>query len=203
MNESQRRAFAALGIGPSWQRRASPPPPLAVPAENETCSLFLLSDEAGSWLFVGEVQQVDPTTGARDADPRSLDSMRLLERMLVALDLRPAGLAHIPFGAQRAAYEDEGATTEAEAVLAEQIDAMAPRVLVALGTGAAQALLRTETPPTALRGRVHESKLGSHHVPVVVSWHPSQLLAAPQQKVEAWADLCLAREVVEGGSVAG
>lgn len=201
MNESQRRAFAALGIGPSWQRRASPPPDEAVPVDTDSRSLFVLSDEAGGWLFVGEAQ-ADPAGGAGDDDPHSLDSMRLLERMLVALELRPAELLHIPFDAKRATLDDEGAATGAEAALAERIAAIAPRVVVVLGAGAAQALLHTDTTPPALRGRVHEASFGSLHVPVVVSRHPSQLLAAPERKAEAWADLCLAREVVEGGSAA-
>lgn len=188
MNESQRRAFAALGIGPLWQRRGASRTEPALSTDAESRELFLLPDDTGGWLFVGE---------AGHFDPHPPDSMRLLERMLVALGLRPAEALHVPFVAQRERQDSEGTGADAEAALAERIDTIAPRIVVALGADAAHALLRTDAPPASLRGRVHESAIGLRRVPVVVSWPPSQLLAAPQDKASAWADLCLARDVVE------
>lgn len=197
MNESQRRAFLALGIGPLWQRRKSLPPDEAVPADTGPRSLFLLPDETGDWLFVGEAQQADGAADVHGAVAPSRDSLRLPGRMLVALGLRPADIVLV---GQRAAPDDERAAADLEAALAGRIGTIAPRVVVALGAGAAQALLRTDTPPAALRGRVHEATLGSRRVPVVVSWHPLQLLAEPQEKAGAWADLCLARDVLDAAA---
>src|SRR5690606_8334137 len=73
------------------------------------------------------------------------------------------------------------------------VDAFAPQVIVALGDGAARALLATDAPLAALRGRVHAWGTEAPAIPLVVSAHPSQLLATPGEKAAAWADLCLAR----------
>ena len=43
-----------------------------------------------------------------------------------------------------------------------------------------------------LRGQVHQYQ----GVPVVVSYPPAYLLRAPHDKAKAWADLCLAMDVV-------
>lgn len=216
MNESQRRAFCALGIGPLWHLRTAPAQAAAASIEGEARSFFLLPDEAGDWLFVADADDADAAAAAGDAGAGSSEPLRLLERMFVALGLRPAGAVHVPYAARpsseaarpasqaarSALQEGEPTADDAGDALAGRVAAIAPRVVVALGAAAAQALLRTDAPPAALRGRVHEAPAGSGGVPVVVSWHPSQLLAAPQEKAAAWADLCLAREVADAG-VAG
>src|SRR5262249_60780677 len=48
-----------------------------------------------------------------------------------------------------------------EPFLFRQIDIIKPRVIVALGTHAAHALLKTDAPISRLRGRVHEFRGGS------------------------------------------
>ncbi len=197
MNESQRRAFRALGIGPLWHRRTGSAQ-AAASSDGGTRSFFLLPDEAGDWLFVGEIDDAD---AAGDAGAGSSDRMRLLERMFVALGLRCADAVHLPSDARHGSPAG-GPPADDDDALAERVAAIAPRVVVAFGAGAAQALLRTDAPPAALRGRVHEAVAGSSRVRVVVSWHPSQLLAAPQEKAAAWADLCLAREVAGAGGAA-
>src|SRR5690606_28708329 len=58
VNESQRRAFRALGIGPLWHRRTGSAQ-AAASSDGGTRSFFLLSDEAGDWLFVGEIDDAD------------------------------------------------------------------------------------------------------------------------------------------------
>jgi uracil-DNA glycosylase family 4 len=68
--------------------------------------------------------------------------------------------------------------------LNRQIEAMTPRLVVAVGRPSAQSLLRTELPLTRLRGRVHA--LGG--IPVVVTYHPAYLLRSPAQKARAWED---------------
>jgi DNA polymerase len=37
-----------------------------------------------------------------------------------------------------------------------------------------------------------------HGTPLVVSYHPAYLLRTPQDKAKAWADLCLAQDLLEG-----
>jgi DNA polymerase len=65
---------------------------------------------------------------------------------------------------------------------------VAPRCVLALGRGAAAALLGAAAPLGGLRGRVH-ARAG---VPVVVSFSLAFLLRHPAEKAKAWADLCLA-----------
>jgi DNA polymerase len=75
--------------------------------------------------------------------------------------------------------------------LAAQLGAIEPRVVLALGSVAAQALLRTREPIGKLRGRVHP--YGS--AVLVPTFHPAFLLRNPGQdyKRMAWEDLKLAK----------
>jgi DNA polymerase len=68
-----------------------------------------------------------------------------------------------------------------------QIRAIAPRVIVALGKPAAQHLLKTTAPISALRGTFHD-RAG---VRVMPTYHPAYLLREPTKKREAWSDLKL------------
>jgi uracil-DNA glycosylase len=72
--------------------------------------------------------------------------------------------------------------------LFQQIDAIRPEVIVALGATAATYLLGQRQPLAGLRGRVHTWR-GSK---LIVTYHPAYLLRDPRQKKEAWADLQIA-----------
>ena len=75
-----------------------------------------------------------------------------------------------------------------EPFLFQQVAAIQPKVIVALGSFAAKTLLKTTAPISRLRGRVYEYG-GAKLVP---TFHPSYLLRSPGQKREAWDDLKLA-----------
>ena len=72
-----------------------------------------------------------------------------------------------------------------EPFLFQQIDIVKPKVIVALGTFAARALLRTLDPISRLRGRVFEYR-GAKLVP---TFHPAYLLRNPGSKREVWEDM--------------
>jgi uracil-DNA glycosylase len=72
-----------------------------------------------------------------------------------------------------------------EPFLHHQIDAIEPRVIVALGKFAAQTLLKTTDSISRLRGRFH--RLG--HAEVMPTFHPSYLLRNPAAKREVWEDM--------------
>ena len=78
---------------------------------------------------------------------------------------------------------DEVATCEP--FLFRQIDAIKPEVIVALGTFAAQALLRTKDPISRLRGQVFQYR-GARLVP---TFHPAFLLRSPERKRDTWEDM--------------
>ncbi len=78
---------------------------------------------------------------------------------------------------------DEVATCQP--FLFRQIDVIRPSVIVALGTFAAQALLRTKDPISRLRGQVFEYR-GARLVP---TFHPAFLLRSPERKRDTWEDM--------------
>jgi uracil-DNA glycosylase family 4 len=61
-----------------------------------------------------------------------------------------------------------------------------------MGRFAVQSLLQTTEPIGKLRGRLHQY----HGVPLVVTYHPAYLLRNLPDKAKAWADLCLAVNVL-------
>jgi DNA polymerase len=80
-----------------------------------------------------------------------------------------------------------------EPFLFQQIDVIKPRVIVALGTFAARALLRTLDPISRLRGRVFEYR-GARLIP---TFHPAYLLRNPAAKREVWEDMKLVRSLLQ------
>ena len=83
---------------------------------------------------------------------------------------------------------------QCEPFLLQQIDAIKPRVIVALGKFGAQTLLRTQEPISRLRGRVFEYR-GSKLVP---TFHPAYLLRNPPAKRDVWEDMKLVRQLLAG-----
>lgn len=83
--------------------------------------------------------------------------------------------------------------------LARQIDLLQPRLILALGRFAADALLAGSQPGVGQLplGKLRGQAYAYHGIPVVVSYHPAYLLRNPPDKAKAWADLCLARQVFQ------
>ena len=77
--------------------------------------------------------------------------------------------------------------------LAQQINIVKPRLILALGRVAAQNLLKTETPIGKMRGKRYD--YGDLPVPVVVTYHPAYLLRSPRAKKKSWQDLQLAMTI--------
>ncbi|MEO8605652.1 MAG: uracil-DNA glycosylase [bacterium] len=69
--------------------------------------------------------------------------------------------------------------------LQRQIDIIAPRVIVALGTFAAQTLLGVKTPITRMRGTWHDYR----SIKVMPTFHPAYLLRTPGDKRLVWEDI--------------
>jgi DNA polymerase len=80
--------------------------------------------------------------------------------------------------------------------LIRQIELVKPKVILALGTFAAQTLLDTKTPIGKLRGQVHRY----HGVPLVVTYHPAALLRNPSWKRPTWEDVQLAHRILTGAA---
>ncbi len=69
--------------------------------------------------------------------------------------------------------------------LDQQIAAIAPKVICALGAFAAQTLLKTDTKISAMRGRFQDL----NGIQVLPTFHPAYLLHNPGQKGKVWEDL--------------
>lgn len=169
--------------------------------ERRTQTVFGVGNPRAHWMVVGEApgEQEDlrgePFVGAAG---------RLLDRMLLALgltraDAEPARQVYIantlkcrPPG-NRNPQPDELA--RCQPFLLRQVELVQPKVILAMGRFAVQSLLASTAPIGQLRGKVHTWRAR----PLVVTYHPAYLLRTPADKARAWADLCLAASVVEGG----
>jgi DNA polymerase len=85
---------------------------------------------------------------------------------------------------------DEVATCQP--FLFQQIRTISPKVIVALGSFAAKALLQTEAPISRLRGRVYDLEGAK----LVCTFHPAFLLRSPDRKRDAWDDMKRARAIL-------
>lgn len=74
--------------------------------------------------------------------------------------------------------------------LDEQIRLIDPRVIVTLGTFAAQALLQTDEPISRMRGQWRTVR----GVRVMPTFHPAFLLRSPERKKDVWEDMKLVRD---------
>jgi DNA polymerase len=77
--------------------------------------------------------------------------------------------------------------------LHRQIALVRPKVLLALGGTAAEALLGVKKSLGELRGRVHRFS----GIPLVVTYHPAALLRNPNWKKPTWDDVRIARQLLD------
>ncbi|MCU0249053.1 MAG: uracil-DNA glycosylase [Vicinamibacterales bacterium] len=86
-----------------------------------------------------------------------------------------------------------------EPFLFRQVQVVRPRVIVALGTFAAQTLLRTNDPISRLRGKVFQ--FGDARL--IPTFHPAYLLRSPDRKREVWEDMKKVRALLRGEDADG
>ncbi len=172
--------------------------------ESRRQTVFGTGHPQAHWMVVGEAPgeqedlQGEPFVGA---------SGQLLDRMLQALNLTraadgpepPAQRVYIANTLKCRPPRNRNPTAaemaQCEPFLVRQIELLRPRLILAMGRFAVQALLRSDEPIGKLRGRVHHYQ----GVPLVVTYHPAYLLRNLADKARAWDDLCLAAQVAEAG----
>jgi DNA polymerase len=81
-----------------------------------------------------------------------------------------------------------------EPYLVKQLELIRPKVICALGTHAAQTLLKTDTPIGRLRGNWHFY----HGIPLRATYHPAYLLRNPGDKRKTWDDIQTVMRVLAG-----
>ncbi len=158
-------------------------------ARNRT--VFGVGDRSAPWLLVGEGPGAEEDARG---EPFVGQAGRLLDNMLSALGLRRGDGVYI---ANVVKCRPPGNRTPEPAEVAacapylrRQMNLIAPRLVLALGSTAAGALLGSQAALGSLRGQVHPGGAAE----VVVTYHPAYLLRTPQEKAKAWEDLCLAQE---------
>ncbi len=156
-------------------------------SETRTNIVFGDGDEQARLVFVGEGP-------GRDEDIKGLPFVgragQLLTKIIQAMNLarsqvyicniikcRPPG--------NRNPQSDE--ITACEPFLLKQLEVIRPQIICALGTFAAQTLLRTTEPISRLRGHFHSY----HGISLMPTFHPAYLLRNPHAKKEVWEDMQL------------
>jgi uracil-DNA glycosylase family 4 len=105
-------------------------------------------------------------------------------------------LKHRPPGNRNPLPEE---VTACSPYLVRQIELVRPKVILALGTFAAQTLLETKLTIGKLRGQIHRY----YGVPLIVTYHPAALLRNPAWKRPTWEDVQLARRILDRALAAG
>lgn len=156
----------------------------AVPGEGDPNAKFVCVGEAPG---ATEDETGRPFVGAAG---------QLLTKILAAVNLPREEvficnvLKHRPPGNRNPAADEIAACSP---FLLQQLALLRPKVILALGTFAAQTLLQTTTPIGKLRGQVHRF----YGVPLVVTYHPAALLRNPNWKRPTWEDVQLARKILD------
>jgi DNA polymerase len=147
--------------------------------------VFGEGDPLAAVMFIGEGPGAEEDRSGR---PFVGQAGQLLERMLFAIGLRRdqvyiTNIVKCRPPGNRDPKEDEVAPCAP--YLDQQIELIAPSVLVALGKPASHRLTGTTKPISALRGRWASYK----GVPLMPIFHPAYMLRTPSAKREAWEDL--------------
>lgn len=152
-----------------------------------------VGDRNARWMFVGEGPGSEEDLRG---EPFVGPAGRLLDNMLGAIGLDRRQDVFIANAVKcRPPHNRTPQGAELDACLPylqRQIELVRPRLLIALGRPAAQALLNREIAISAARGKRFER----NGVPVMVTYHPAYLLRNPQDKAKAWEDLCFARRLM-------
>jgi DNA polymerase len=167
--------------------------------ETRRQTVFGVGNPRAAWMIVGEApgEQED-----RQGEPFVGAAGQLLDNMLRALGLsrdegppeRQVYIANtLKCRPPRNRNPEPDELSRCEPYLQRQIDLIRPRLILAMGRFAVQALLRSSEPVGKLRGRVHRYQ----GVPLVVTYHPADLLRNLADKSRAWDDLCLAAQTVD------
>jgi uracil-DNA glycosylase len=154
--------------------------------------VFGVGNPDADLMFVGEAPGADEDI---QGIPFVGRAGQLLTKMIEAINLRreQVYIANVikcrPPG-NRNPEPDE--IEQCQPFLFRQIEAVQPKVIVALGSFAAKTLLRSDESISRLRGRIYDF----HGAKLIPTFHPSFLLRSPDRKRDAWEDLKKARALL-------
>jgi uracil-DNA glycosylase family 4 len=163
-------------------------------AATRTQTVFGVGDAKAEWMFVGEAPgEIEDKHG----EPFVGEVGKLLDNMLIAMQLSRINNVFIANVLKCRPPEDRepkgGEAKQCEPYLKQQVALIKPKVIIALGKSAAHSLLQSDAPIASMRGQVHRY----NDVPVIVTFHPADLLHKPEDKSKAWDDLCFAKQTMQ------
>jgi uracil-DNA glycosylase family 4 len=154
--------------------------------------VFGVGNPNADLMFVGEAPGADED---EQGEPFVGRAGQLLTKIIEAIGLKREDvyIANVikcrPPG-NRNPEPDE--VEQCQPFLFRQIDAIKPKVIVALGKFAAQSLLQSTDPITRVRGREFSYR-GATLIP---TFHPAYLLRNPSAKRDVWEDMKKVRELL-------
>lgn len=160
---------------------------------SRTQTVFGVGNHQADLMIVGEAPGAEED---RRGEPFVGRAGRLLDEMLRAISMDRqhvfiANLLKCRPPNNRDPKPDEAAACRA--YLQQQINLLQPKMILAVGKFAAQSLLNCSDPVGRMRGKTHRFQ----DLPLIVTYHPAYLLRSPSQKRKSWADLCMAKSLLE------
>jgi len=141
------------------------------------------------WLIIGD-------TPTLEGLPFSADSSKLFGDILQAVDKKITS-SYLTTSVKCVQNQRPPSAKEHQccrAYLIRQIELVKPELVLVLGELAAQNLLSSSDTLDELRGKSHTLK--GVDAPVIVSYHPNELLRSPLLKKLVWQDLQMARRLI-------
>ena len=162
-------------------------------ARSRTQTVFGVGNPEAELMFIGEAPGADEDA---QGEPFVGRAGQLLTKIIVAMgfsraDVYIANVLKCRPDMPRGSFGNRPPTPEEMQTclpyLAEQIEIIRPKVLVALGATAVEGLLGTRGTMREMRGRWHSHQ----ETPLMITYHPSYLLRspAPTEKRKVWEDM--------------
>jgi len=153
--------------------------------ESRTRTVFGVGNPKTKVMFIGEAPGRDED---RQGEPFVGRAGQLLTKILAAIDLKREDVYITNILKCRPPQNRDPQESEVrccEAYLVQQIELIQPKLICALGRIAAQWLLKTDAPLSALRAGEYEYQ----GIQVIPTYHPAALLRNPNFKKPCWEDM--------------
>ena len=154
---------------------------------HRTQIVFGVGNPNATLVFVGEAPGADEDA---QGEPFVGRAGQLLTKIIEAMGLRREDVYICNIIKCR---PPNNRTPEADEIVAcqpfllQQLRAIGPKFICALGGPATQTLLQTKEPISRVRGRFHDY----HGIPLLPTFHPAFLLRNPNEKKTVWEDMKL------------
>ena len=154
---------------------------------HRTQIVFGVGDPKARLVFVGEAPGADEDA---QGEPFVGRAGQLLTKIILAMGMQREDVYICNIIKCR---PPGNRTPESEEILActpflrKQLQAIRPQFICALGSPAAQTLLRTKEPISRLRGKFYDFQ----GIPLLPTYHPAFLLRNPYEKKTVWEDMKL------------